>query len=199
MRKLATLAIALLALVALAAPVYAQPENGDLGVYFDLGGTTSARPGTPGFAVFEFYVMGYNLGPTSGWESALTLSQAGWNVIGTTLNPPNALNVGQVGNFIVGLGVCVDSPGMHRLVTYQIGYFVSPVAPNDLILCTGGTNPSSFGGVPGYASCASELIPFGAAQNGGDSYPNGCGVVNPTLEHPIANDAVSFGAVKAGF
>jgi hypothetical protein len=198
MRKLATLAITLLALLALAAPAVAQPENGDLGIFFDLG-ATSPRTTVPGFAIFNMYVCGYNLGPVSGWESKVTLSQTGWSVIGAALNPSNALNVGQVGNFIVGLGACVDAPGVHLLVSYQMGYFVGPLAPSDLLICTGGSTPSSFGGVPGYSSCGGSLIPFGAAQNGGSVYPNGCGVVNPTQEGPISAESVSFGAVKAGF
>ena len=201
MKKLAIFALASLALVALAAPVFAQPEDGDLGVYFDTTTLTARRPGTPGFALFNFYLCGFNLGPTSGWESAVTLSQAGWNVVGTTLNPANALNVGQVGNWIVGLGVCVDSPGVHVLVTYQVGYFVSPTAPNDLLICaSGGSTPSSFNGVPGYSSCDSQLIPFGVGLNGGGVYPNGCAVVNPTnADNPVGAENVSFGAVKAGF
>jgi hypothetical protein len=68
-----------------------------------------------------------------------------------------------------------------------------------LICASGGSNPSSFGGVPGYSSCAAQLIPFGAAQNGGGVYPNGCAVVNPLNDGPIATENVSFGAVKAGF
>jgi hypothetical protein len=130
----------------------------------------------------------------------VTLSQTGWSVIGAALNPSNALNVGQVGNFIVGLGACVEVAGAHLLVTYQLGYFVAPVAPNDLLLCIGGTSPSSFGGVPGYSSCAGALIPFGVAENGGGVYPNGCGVVNPTNgEFPVGTSNVSFGAVKAAY
>jgi hypothetical protein len=198
MRKFATLAIALLALVALAAPAVAQPENGDLGIFFDTATLSSARPAAA-FAPFSMYVAGYNLGPTSGWESAVTISNALFTNLGVTLNPSNALNVGTVGNFIVGLGVCVDSPGVHVLATYQLGWFQPTPIPNDVLICTGGATPSSFGGVPGYATCASELVPFGAAQDGGTAYPDGCGVINPLNDAPIATENVSFGAVKAGF
>jgi hypothetical protein len=200
MRKLATLAIALFAIVALAAPVLAQPSNGDLGIYFDSAGTLSTGTAAH-FVPFNFYVSGFNLGPISGWESRVSISNPAFLVLSAALNPMNALNVGSQGNFIVGLGQCVDSPGVHTLVTYQLGFFVAPPTPvpTNVLLCTGGATPSSFGGVPGYSSCAGQLNAFGVAQNGGSGYPDGCGVINATQEPPVANENVSFGAVKAGF
>jgi hypothetical protein len=199
MRKLTILAIALFALVAFAAVAVAQPADGDLGVFFDLTGSTSSTVAT-NFQIVNAYVAGYNLGPTAGWESSVTLSNPSFNVFAPVLNPTDAVNAGSTGNWIVGLGVCVDNPGVHVLVSYQFGFFTPPPAlVPEMLICTGPANPSSFGGVPGYSTCADELRAFGAANNGGSTYPNGCAVVNPSLEPPVATENVSFGAVKASF
>jgi len=198
MRKLATLALIALSVFAFASTSVAQAEPGDLGIFFDAAGNTTTKV-IPGFTIDFFYVLGFQLGPITGWEAGITWTDPTWNILGTTLNPGTALNVGGVGNFIVGLGACVDAGAVHLLVTYQVGYFVAPVAPSDVIVCTGPASPSSFGGLPGYSSCADELIPFGAAQNGQGAYPNGCGVINPTNIGPIGTSSESFGAVKAKF
>jgi hypothetical protein len=198
MKKLATFALVCLALLALSAPAFAQPENGDLGVFFDTATLSTARAAAA-FAPFNVYIACYGTGDLSGWESSVTISDPLFTNLGVTLNPSNALNVGTVGNFIVGLGVCATAPELYVLATYNLGWFQPTPIPNDALICTGGTVPSSFDGVPGYASCASQLIPFGTAQNGGTAYPDGCGVINPLSDHPVATESVSFGAVKAGF
>jgi len=197
MKKLAIFALVSLML---AAPALAQPDPGDAGIFFDLGGTTTTK-NIAGFAIDFFYVMGFGLGDITGWEASINWSDPTWNILGATLNPGTALNVGTTGNFIVGLGACVGGgAAFYTLVTYQVGYFVSPVAPSDVVVCIGPANPSSFGAAPGgYSTCADELIAFGLAENGGNAYPNGCGVINPTGAAPVGTSAESFGAVKAKF
>lgn len=199
MKKLAIFALASLAIFALASSAFAQPENGDFGVFFDLGTLSTSRT-IGGFATFPVYMAGYNLGPISGWESKFTLNSAAWTNLGPTLTPASALNVGQPGNFIVGLGACVENQGAHLVCTYTLGYFAAPTAPNDLVICVSeGSSPSSFGGAPGYSTCLDVLKPFGLAENGGTSYPDGCGVVNPLSAPPVGTEEMSFGAVKASY
>lgn len=195
MKKLAIFA---LVSVLLALPAVAQPDAGDIGVFFDVGGTQTTKI-IPGFVPDFFYVLSYDLGDLTGWEASVVLSDPTWNILGATLNPGTALNVGTTGNFIVGLGLCANGAGFYTLVTYNIGYFISPVAPNDVLVCIGGSNPSSFGGAPGYSTCADDLIPFGLAESGSPDYPDGCGVINPTGIAPVGTEALSLGAVKAKF
>lgn len=199
MRKLATLAVALLVLIAMAMPAVAQAEPGDVGVFFDLAGTASAT-NLAQFAVSNFYVMGFGLGDLTGFELNIGFSRAGWSVLARTLPTASSLNVGSGDNFIVGLGSCVTPSGVapYTLVNYQYGWF-APTVPGETLMCVGPSTPSSFAGLPGYSSCNDVLKSFGAAQNGAPNYPNGCGVVNPLSGPPVATENVSFGAVKASF
>jgi hypothetical protein len=200
MKKLAIFALATMAVLCLSASAFGQPENGDLGVFFDLNGMTASTTAT-NFQIVNVYVAGYNLGPVAGWESSVTISNPAYNVFAPVLNPSDAVNAGSTGNWIVGLGICANVPGVHTLVSYQVGFFTPPpAAVPELLICTGASTPSSFGGAPGYSSCTDVLIPFGQANNGGGTaYPNGCGVINPTSTPPVATHDLSFGAVKAGY
>jgi hypothetical protein len=200
MKKLATFALASLAIVALAASAFAQPEAGDAGIFFDTAGTQSTGT-VVAFVPTNFYVIGFGLGDISGWESSVTnLPAQGFLVLSATLNPSNALNVGSQGNFIVGLGVCATvGSGSYNLVSYQSGFFTPPPTPvpQNVAVCMGGTTPSTFGGAAGYSTCGGQLRTFGKAQNGGADYPDGCGVINATHTPPVGTETVSFGAVKA--
>jgi hypothetical protein len=73
-----------------------------------------------GFAVFNFYLVGFSLGNFTGWESSVTFSNTGFNILGATLNPTTAINVGSIGNFIIGLGAVFNGSPRYTLVSYQI-------------------------------------------------------------------------------
>src|SRR5512134_1137923 len=104
MKKTLATVLALVALLAAASPSLATPIGG-IGIFGNEAPGSAHRCMTvPAFSTFTFYVVGFNLGTFNGWEASLTFSVAGFNVLGTTLNPANALNVGTPGNFIVGLG-----------------------------------------------------------------------------------------------
>jgi len=201
MKKLAICALASLAIFALASSAFAQPEAGDVGIFFNAAGTQTSTA-LAGFAVSNFYVVGFGLGDLSGFEVSVGFGVAGFSVLGRTLPTATALNVCSGDCFIVGLGTCAATGSdPYSLVVYQYGWFGGAVAPNEVTLCIGGTSPSSFNGAPGYSSCLDILKPFGLAEHGNDCRPNGCAVVNPTgpCPVPVGAEELSFGAVKANF
>lgn len=201
MKKLAIFALASLAIFALAFSAFAQPETRDVGVFFNAAGTQTSGA-LAGFAVSNFYVVGFGLGELTGFELSVGFSLPGFSVLARALPTATSLNVSTGDSFIVGLGACVSSgTGPFSLVVYQYGWFGGPVAPNEVTLCIAGTVPTSFNGAPGYSTCQDVLTPMGLAENGNGCRPNGCGVVNPTGTCPVPVDAeqLSFGAVKASF
>ena len=190
MKKLLTLALCLVAATAMA-----QPEPHDVGVFADAAGTMSTV-NTAASTPFTVYVIGFGLdGQVKGYEVSVTVP-ANHFLLSAVINPPNGLNFGDVdGEFIVGTGGCFDGDISYTLATLT---FLPLVPAVDGTICIGGTEPSSFGGLPGYLQCDGTKLPFGVAQNGG-SYPNGCLVMNPTMTGPVATEAVSFGEVKGRF
>lgn len=201
MKKLLILAIAVSAL-AFAGMAYAQPQPGDLGIFFTptpTTGTDAVRNGVTAFVPFNVYVLTYSVpGGMEAYEFAVTVP-AGAIFTG---NPARLLPVGStdfgVGddNFIVGTGgICQGASGWFALVTYQGMMFLAPPA-NDLTLCLAGATPSSFAnGRPGYLVCDSP----GNLQNLGSAYA-GCAIINrAALPEPVPADATSFGALKAAY
>jgi hypothetical protein len=100
-------------------------------------------------------------------------------------------------NWIVGTGgACLgEGTASSWLVKYAGLLFLSAVG-NDLTLCMGGASPSSFpNGAPGYLVCQAP----GLLRNYGSAY-EGCAIINrSTLPEPVADDASSFGALKAAY
>ena len=205
MKKTLATVLALVALLAAASPSLATPTG--IGIFGnEAPGSVHRCMTVPAFSTFTFYVIGFNLGSFNGWEASLTFSVAGFNVLGTTLNPANALNVGTPGNFIVGLGANFNGSPRYTLVTYQIGWFSTPTAPADVQVCLGGTTPSSFNGEPGYATSASQLVPLPFVSLDTGVYGAGCAVINASnvpnctdTEFSLPAAQASFGEMKARF
>ncbi len=202
MKKFATLAITALAVCALATSAFA--DAGDLGVSFDQAGTTTnAAP--PVFTTTNlFYVVAEDAnGGTgiAGFEFDLIVDP---NIltfgVPVILPAGSPINVGDGPNeLIVGLGNCAQSAGVTPLVQWTYGVFAPGLS--DLLICIVAASPSSFApAVPGYLGCDSSLNSAGARNNGGGSYPDGCGVVYASDPgNPIATSHDSFGAVKGRF
>jgi hypothetical protein len=155
------------------------------------------------FAPVEVHVIGFQLGSVRGWEAAVHLGHLELTVLGVELNPPQAVNVGQIGNFIVALGGDFAGDPSFTFVSYQLGWFAGTTAPQDVQVCLGPATPSSFAGMPGYATASSQLVPLGYVSPDTGIYAAGCAVLNPSdaanCEFPYANEAASFGAIKARF
>jgi hypothetical protein len=197
MKKLAILAI----LTVFATSAFAQAEPGDLGVFFDPAGTTtSATP--PAFTQNNiFYVATFGLTQLSGYEFMISISDPNIIIFNAAeqTNPGGSINVGTPPlEWTVGVGFCTGSEGVFNLVQVTYGFFVPTVA--DVLICLGPADPASLNPpVPAYLNCSGDILPFGVAQNGQGTYPDGCGVLYPTADDPIATDADSWGSLKAKF
>lgn len=195
--KLPTM-LAVAAVLAVATPSVAQ-DAADLGIFFDPGatqGTTSVNPYQP----FDCYVLTFDVGDISAFEFEVLYDQGpGLTVLERNFND-GALNVGSQDNYIVGMGSCYNGSGWFQLVHFQAGFF-NGNNPDDFTLCLAPSRPSSFPNDPrpGYVDCSDNLAVFGVAQTGGSNYPDGCAVVNPTSEGPVAAESSSVGALKASF
>jgi len=207
MRKLATLTLVAVAVMALAMPAAAQPDPYDLGFFFDSAGTMSE--GTIGGFVppVPLYFLMLNLGEQIvGYEVSVDISgpDAGsWTV---TRNAIQGLDVdNSPDGYVVGIGVCAgDIGGSFQITTYEFGYFLSQDSPDDTLVCVGPptvSNPS----IPGFASyqtCAGSLEAAGFAQSSlcRPEVPDGCAIVNPSTPGcVIATEDKSFGALKATY
>jgi hypothetical protein len=199
MKKLLTLAIAAISVLAITAPAFAvgTPQAGDLGVFFDPAGTQTGRTGVVPFVGFNLYVVAFDVpGGMEAYEFTIQMP-AGAIVSAGRVLPAGATDFGPGDdNWIVGTGgICRGQTGAFALATYNGVLFLSGPVANDVPVCLVGSSPSSFpNGAPGYLACNSpgDLRNFGAAYTG-------CTLINPLTEGPIANEATSWGSVKANF
>jgi hypothetical protein len=196
MKKLTGFTLVLL--MVMSSMAFAQPEKYDAGIFFDQAGATFGNP--VAFTQWHFYAMAFDLdGQVKGYEFGVTIPAA-ITVLGSVPNPPSALNLGPApANWIVGTGLCMtDLPGEWFQMVDFTGLLFAPAV--DLLVCMTAATPSSFvPATPGYLKCDGSLVPFGVAENGAPDYPNGCMVLGPTGQPPVANDAASWGAVKAQY
>jgi hypothetical protein len=206
MKKLMAFMLAL-TLVTMSSMAFAQPEARDVGIFTDAAGTVSTAVYPAAFTPIDLYVIGFDLdGSVKGFEFSMNLPGA-FAISGPVFDPvtgaapyfagPGPINLGTATAPIIGTGGCVDGMGAFVLAHY-IGIFFAAI-PADATVCIGGTTPSSFNGAPGYLQCDGTLVPFGIAQNGGGTHPNGCLILNSTDTGPVATETTSFGEVKARF
>jgi hypothetical protein len=200
MKKLTSLAV-LLTVVAMASMAFAQAEPGDLGVFFDAAGTQSTATPAAFVQTNLFYVATFDL-ELSGYEFSVTIGDPSIIIFATSemTNPGGSINVGTPPNeWIVGIGLCAGGAGAVNLVQFTYGYFVASIS--DVLICLGPSDPASLTpAVPAWLECGTGgIFPFGIAQNGQGRYPDGCGVLWPTQEGPVANDVGSWSSLKAKF
>lgn len=199
MKKLMSLA-AVLTLVAMTSMAFAQAEPGDVGVFFDAAGTmTTAEP--PAFTTTNiFYVATFDLPQISGYEFAVTVGDPNIVIFAANdlTNPGASINVGTPPlEWTVGIGLCAGNAGVINLVQFTYGFFVASVS--DVLVCVGPADPASIPGLPAWLRCDGTIIPFGVAENGEGRYPNGCGVMWPTMQGPVGADTTSWSSVKSNF
>lgn len=191
-------------------PVWAQssgfPEPGDAGIFADPEGTVSTLRVEP-FVAFDVYVVAFDLeGGLDAYEFSIMgyeplYAVGGWQAGYTGCCGP------MFPDFVALVPTCLDESG--PVVLARVTFMAIDEVPVDQALCLRQTSPTSFPlepgnadgpGLPGYLRCDSVLQPFGVAQNGGGVYPNGCLILNPTIEDAVVpNDAVNFGEVKARY
>ena len=199
MKKLMATVLAL-SIVAMSSMAFAQPEQFDAGIFGDDAGTMTSMAAVD-FVPFNVYVVGFDLdGQVKAMEWSVDFP-ANLTILGLTLAGPAPGNIGDNLNVIAFTGACVDAAGPFVLGAYNVGFFAPGAAQPDVALCLGASTPSSFNpAAPGYSQCDNTLVPFGVALNGEASgYPNGCFILNPTMDPPVATEFNSFGEIKARF
>jgi hypothetical protein len=190
------LLMTLLSLPLAAGSVFGQ-EPGDIGVFFDAGGTQTARSIVAGVP-FDIYVVAFEIpiGILS-HEGSIQRDPAHL-LLGNQFYPPSSFNLGTPENWIVGTGICFPIFGPTVIQTLQYVSFAASL--EDQLFCIGPSTPSSFSpAAPGYGDCADVHLPFGLAASGNGLYPDGCAVGNPTELPPISTEQQRWGEVKALF
>jgi hypothetical protein len=194
MKKLVILALVTL----VATPAFAQ-ETADMGVFFDQAGTQTTACWASFTQTNHFYAVAFDI-DLAGFELGLIIDPTIIIFNSAMVAGAGPINVGAApDNWIVGTGSCVSGVGgAVVLLDFTAGYFVAPVA--DLLICVTPSSPASLQpAVPAYLTCQSDILPFGVAASGSPDYPDGCGVLCPTGEAPIATDATSWGSLKGAY
>jgi hypothetical protein len=179
------------------------PEPGDLGIFFDVGGTQTSQAVSLG-SPFSLWAVAFDVpGGVEAYEMGLRPDPRAF-LVGAFFPAPIIILPIDPLNFVVGTGgVCLPDQGPVQLVQWTFILLTPPVA--DLLFCLLPYEPSSFDPPsPGYVTCLApdDLRPFGMAQRPGSlaNYPVGCAVGNPTnLEPPVAGRDVSWGSMKSHF
>ncbi len=190
------LLVTLFSITMAAGAVFGQ-DPGDIGVFFDAGGTQTTGAVVLGVE-FDLYIVAFDI-PIGivGHEGSLQKDPA-ILLVDHQLFPPSSFNVGTPENWLVGTGACfpIFGPTMLQRLTY-ISF--APVMGDQLFII-GPSTPSSFSpAAPGYMDCGNNLLPFGLAQSGNEFYPDGCAVGNPTELPPVSTERQGWGQVKALF
>ena len=178
----------------------AGAEPGDLGIFADPTGTRSEARIVVGEPL-SVYIVAYP--PPEGIRAFEVAVRAPIGVVlGWTVLPehPSRTPLGQDA-WLVSLRYCAVPPTPIALVELQV-IALAPVT--DAALCLGRLENTGLGaledGVPAYASCVSGTpVAFGIAQNGAGHYPNGCLILNATMQAPVDNEPFHMGTVKSWF
>lgn len=187
--------------ILVAADAAGQDTGARLGIYADEAGTEPSLDVTPGIP-FHVFVVAHDIpGSIRWWEGriegvppqAFALYEylyGGWIV--------DSYNY----VYIVSLHACKEPDNAIPLVRLQM-LTVEGIAP-DTVLRINGSNPSSFGGEPGYVECDRETTHLFERADppdlaAGERYRLGTLVLNPSPSDRVARNVPSFGSVKARF
>lgn len=192
----ATSAVFLCCVLALPSTSSAQsPARGEIAAAFDEAGTVAART-VGSFETFQIYLVATGVGEIRGWEGSLYTPPV-VAILQSEFSEPGALNSASPGNYLVGLGVCANYVEPTALVRIEALLMSDDPAP-EVRLCIGPSSPHSVDPpAPAFVDCANNAFAMRLANAGGDDYPDGCAVVNPTMEPPIAAERQSFGGWKS--
>jgi len=197
--ELTTILFASLA-ISIASPRLSHAQQpGDAGIFADTSGTVTVldvQPNEP----FSLYVVAFDLPDLLAYEGSIqNIPTEAILLYANFIGPRPLILGGSQTNFIVGTGGCVEQPG--ALLLAEFGFVAPTAVPDDSAILLTGSDPSSFGGRPGYARCdAVTIAAFGVATNGAPNYPDGAVILNATRSSgPVAEASVSFGRMKSRF
>ncbi len=190
------LLVTLFSITMAAGAVFGQ-DPGDIGVFFDAGGTLTTGAVVLGVE-FDLYIVAFDIPNGILSHQGSLQRDPAILLMGHQLFPPSSNNAGTAENWLVATGACfpIFGPTVLQKLTYVS--FV-PVLDDQLFII-GPSTPSSFSpAAPGFMDCGNNLLPFGLAQSGSGNYPDGCAVGNPTQFPPVSTEQQRWGQVKALF
>jgi hypothetical protein len=193
MKKLAVSALLSTILILMSAVAMAN----DVVVTDDSSGTQGWVL-VPGFAPFNLYVIGRDIGEVVGWEIGMEISPL-YTVLDRSVNHgPVILPPSEPDNYVIGLGGCFGTPGQDYLfITYNLGYFLGPVPPLDETFCL---IPPTVGGASGflaYVDCAAQIHEMTTVNFSCNAALTGCAILNPSCVLPT--ERRSWSALKAAY
>lgn len=182
MSVLSTRFLVFVTLLAFAGSAYAQPQPGAVGVFADPEGTLSGL-NFPGGGAATFYVVAFDLaGDPQGYEFGISIPDD-WFIQNAVWWGTEPTVDGDARNARVASGACLDGSGTLVLAEITVATFYA--VSDDFPICIGPSDPSRFDPPgPGYVTCDGQAVPFGYAQNGGEYYPDGCLLLNPSFCYP---------------
>jgi hypothetical protein len=199
--------IVLLALTCLTSSAFAINDTGtnSLGVYFDPDFNMNCIDYTPAVPFPVYFVMANcSEAVVGGYEFAwaMTPDPVGQYFVLATLLPPDALNIGDNFNLIVGIGVPLITEAATVLVEFSM-MVLTPGVMADITV--GPSTPASIPGETAFVSGESILFPMNYSTFDGEFVtrdPQGWvrpGIGTIGCSAPIATEKESWGSVKALF
>jgi hypothetical protein len=199
--------IVLLALTCFASSAFAINDEGtnSLGVYFDPEFNVNCIDYAPASPFNMYFVMANCSVPAiGGFEFAWALDPdpVGQYFILSTILPPDALNIGDNNNLIVGIANPIPTDAATVLVTFSL-MVLSPGVTADITV--GPTVPASIEGETAFVSSDNELYAMNYSTFDGEFVTrDALGWVRPGIgtigcPAPIAVEKSTMGSVKALF
>jgi hypothetical protein len=195
-----------LAIAAIPGRTWAQPEPSDVGVFFDRYENPTSTWAPPYTTNNQAFVKVFQ--PIGGYQLAMEIDPRLIVFAFSAIYPDDDYGCGWTSSDRIectrSLYPCYDpsDPPLEYLTYIEfIAYGYWDAEATGMTICLGPTDPSLLDPpMPSYLTCVhDEWIPFTLAENGMGAYPDGCGVVNPTAEPPVAGQDVSWSALKARF
>jgi hypothetical protein len=195
------IASVLLLLLAVHSP--AQTSTRPAGVFADPSGlaSTLTLAGTP-FEIFTIYVVGFDLEDVSAYAFQIAIeSGAGLGVVEVrpVVSEGGGGNSGNLSalEFITATGGCLAA-GSGAFVLAEVDLLSFDPSMTDVEICLAPSSDPSLD-APFYVRCEGDLVAFEPVANGRGIYPDGCLILNPTLEPPVKSEHVRLGTVKRWF
>ena len=189
MKKLVVLLMAML--VAASAFAIVDEDTNSLGLYFDTEADVPCLDGVDAYATNNMWLVMVNpdFDELFGFEAGYTMVGTA-QVLSTNFTNPQALNVGQPDNMIVGFGTPTETSIITTLAMIEVLYMAQDASPVEFTLH--GTTPSSMDpAYPVLLLVDGVLIAGGLSTVDGPSAQinGGCTVV--------ATEEMSFDSVKS--
>lgn len=190
----------LLLLLATQSP--AQTSTRPAGVFADPGGlaSTLTLTGAP-FEVFTIYVAGFDLEDVNAYAFQIVIeSGAGLAVadVRPVAGEGGGLSSGNLSALEFIFGTSCLAAGSGAFVLAEVDLLSFDPSVTDVEICLGPSSDSTLDD-PFYIQCAGDVVAFEPVVNGQGLYPDGCLILNPTLEPPVKSERVRLGTVKSWF